>query len=382
MGYHFIQSFAPGEVTPEQAHALGVELARRLFGDRFEAVIGTHLDKGHLHSHIVMNSVSCMDGRKYHSSPERYYNEVRRISDDLCRENSLSVIEPQGKGLHYAEWKAQKQGQPTIRGMMRQEVDEIMAEAFTYKSFLEILRKRGYAVKSGPKVQHTAIRPPGAKRFIRLDSLGAGYTEREIVDRIAGMRLSPRRPLPTPEKQHYRVKGDYRAYRPVKLHGFRALYFKYLYLLDAVRKSTPTKKAPFALKEEALRFERYKRQFRFLHENRIDTAADLSMLADAIQAQADALTEQRRELYRLRREGDESVSGEIDELTNKVRKLRRSLRLCGAIQADIPTIQKMSVIGGREAHINEGSKTYEKAHKARFSYSPVPHGSIPPEGRS
>lgn len=99
-------------MTPEQAHALGVELARRLFGDRFEAVIGTHLDKGHLHSHIVMNSVSCMDGRKYHSSPERYYNEVRRISDDLCRENSLSVIEPQGKGLHYAEWKAQKQGQP------------------------------------------------------------------------------------------------------------------------------------------------------------------------------------------------------------------------------------------------------------------------------
>ena len=115
LGYHFIQSFAPGEVTPEQAHEIGCEFARRLFGNDYEVVIGTHLDKAHPHNHIVVNSVSCIDGQKYHSSPESYYNDVRGTSDALCRENDLSVITPQGKGKHYAEWKAEQSGKPTDR---------------------------------------------------------------------------------------------------------------------------------------------------------------------------------------------------------------------------------------------------------------------------
>ena len=96
LGYHFIQSFQPGEVTPEQAHAIGLEFAKRLFGKRYEVVISTHLNKHHLHNHLVVNSVSCVDGQKYHSSPESYYNDVRGTSDELCRENDLSVITPQG----------------------------------------------------------------------------------------------------------------------------------------------------------------------------------------------------------------------------------------------------------------------------------------------
>lgn len=96
LGYHFIQSFQPGEVTPEQAHAIGLEFAKRLFGKRYEVVISTHLNKHHLHNHLVVNSVSCVDGQKYHSSPESYYNDVRGTSDALCRENDLSVITPQG----------------------------------------------------------------------------------------------------------------------------------------------------------------------------------------------------------------------------------------------------------------------------------------------
>ena len=92
LGYHFIQSFAPGEVTPEQAHAIGVEFSRQLFGTDFEVVIGTHLDKHHLHNHIVINSVSCADGRKYHSDPAGYYNKVRAISDAICRENELRTM--------------------------------------------------------------------------------------------------------------------------------------------------------------------------------------------------------------------------------------------------------------------------------------------------
>ena len=190
LGYHFIQSFAPGEVTPEQAHEIGCEFARRLFGEDFEAVIGTHLDKAHPHNHIVVNSVSRTDGHKYHSSPESYYNDVRGTSDALCRENDLSVIAPQGKGKHYAEWKAEQGGKPTVRGVIRADIDTIIGQAYTYDTFLMLLRKNGYEVRRSPNRKYTTVKPPDAKRAIRLDSLGEGYTEADILLRLSRQRHS------------------------------------------------------------------------------------------------------------------------------------------------------------------------------------------------
>ena len=184
LGYHFIQSFATGEVTPEQAHEIGCEFARRLFGEDFEAVIGTHLDKAHPHNHIVVNSVSRTDGHKYHSSPESYYNDVRGTSDALCRENDLSVITPQGKGKHYAEWKAEQGGKPTVRGVIRTDIDAIIHQAYTYDTFLMLLRKNGYEVRRSPNRKYTTVKPPGAKRAIRLDSLGEGYTEADNLEQL------------------------------------------------------------------------------------------------------------------------------------------------------------------------------------------------------
>lgn len=179
LGYHFIQSFAPGEVTPEQAHEIGMEFARRMFGERYEVVIGTHLDKAHLHNHIVINSVSFVDGQKYHSSPESYYNEVRGTSDELCRENDLSVITPQGKGKHYGEWKAEQDGRPTVRSIIREDIDRIIGEAYTYQTFLLLLQRNGYAIKSGPNRKYTAVRPPGAKRFKQL--AGDSYIDDDLI---------------------------------------------------------------------------------------------------------------------------------------------------------------------------------------------------------
>lgn len=188
LGYHFIQSFQPGEVTPEQAHAIGLEFAKRLFGKRYEVVISTHLNKHHLHNHLVVNSVSCVDGQKYHSSPESYYNDVRGTSDELCRENDLSVIAPQGKGKHYAEWKAEQGGKPTVRGVIRTDIDAIIHQAYTYDTFLMLLRKNGYEVRRSPNRKYTTVKPPGAKRAIRLDSLGEGYTEADILLRLSKQR--------------------------------------------------------------------------------------------------------------------------------------------------------------------------------------------------
>ena len=262
LGYHFIQSFAPGEVTPEQAHEIGMEFARRMFGERYEVVIGTHLDKAHLHNHIVINSVSFVDGQKYHSSPESYYNEVRGTSDELCRENGLSIITPEGKGKNYGEWKAEQDGRPTVRSIIREDIDRIIGEAYTYQTFLLLLQRNGYEIKSGPSRKYTAVRPPGAKRFVRLDSLGEGYTEEAIKQRLMGQRsgATQKPKQPVYHTKRYRVKGKLTRYHKRKITGFLALYFRYVYLLRGARRAKPSYRAAFPIRKEVIRLERYQKQ--------------------------------------------------------------------------------------------------------------------------
>ena len=126
-GYHLVQSFAAGEVSPELAHQIAKELADRVLGGRYEYVIGTHLNTGHIHSHIVWNSVSCVDGKKYRSNYKSYVTEIRAVSDELCRKYKLSIIDTENShhvAKPYAEWMAEKNGQPTWRTAIRQDVDE------------------------------------------------------------------------------------------------------------------------------------------------------------------------------------------------------------------------------------------------------------------
>ena len=347
LGYHFIQSFAPGEVTPEQAHEIGMEFARRMFGERYEVVIGTHLDKAHLHNHIVINSVSFVDGQKYHSSPESYYNEVRGISDELCRENDLSVITPQGKGKHYGEWKAEQDGRPTVRSIIREDIDRIIGEAYTYQTFLLLLQRNGYEIKSGPNRKYTAVRPPGAKRFIRLDSLGDGYTEEAIRQRLMGQRSgAPQKPKqPTYHTKRYRVKGRLSHYPKRKITGFLALYFRYVYLLRGARRAKPSYRAAFPIRKEVIRLERYQKQFQYLMAQNITTPAQLAAQISKLEAEIAKLTEERNPLYGERRkapdeEAKAQCTAEIDRHTASLREKRRELALCRRIQADIPQVRE------------------------------------------
>ena len=313
VGYHFIQSFAPGEVTPEQAHRIGVEFAERLFGKRYEAVIGTHLDKAHLHNHVVVNSVSFVDGKKYHSSPGSYYFEVRSTSDILCRENDLSTITPQGKGKHYAEWKAENTGKPTIRSIIRGDIDSIIGEDRKYVTVL----------------------PPGGKRAIRLDSLGEGYTEQDIRRRLTAQREGGT--LATHTFTHtagrrYRIK----CRRPIgtqrKIKGFQALYLRYLYLLRGTHRKKHFRRVPFSMRQEVVRLERYDRQFRYLWANGLTTAEDLEQRITVLQREIYDGEQQRKPLYRERRDAEDEAyktqcSAEIDRQTAALREKRRELAL-------------------------------------------------------
>ena len=387
-GYHIIQSFAPGEVTPDQAHAVGVEFAQRLLGDRYEAIVSTHLNKAHLHSHIVFNSVSFVDGAMYRDQLKDYYGGdgtgIRGTSDAICRAHGLSIIEPaaplKGAPVSRAEWEADRRGRPTVRSLVRQDVDEAIRQAYTYQSFLDRLKRMGYQVKIGPKVKHTAVLPPGGKGYLRLDSLGEGYTEADIQARLAAVRSgeAPAQPDSPPAVRfhllepgrRYRVRGRMPS-RHRKLTGFQALYFKYLYLLGSRHERRPGNRAAFSMREELRKLDRYQEQFRYLRKNRIETAAQLSMQYDAIQAEMDALTERRGELYRQSRRGDgnEEVQAEIGQITARLRTLRRERKLCVRIEGDIQTVRAAV---GKPSPDQERGYFCEKADPGRPERHPVP----------
>ena len=366
-GYHVIHSFAPGEVTPEKAQEIGMELARRLVGDRFEAVVSTHTDHDHVHCHIVFNSVSCMDGKMYRDNFKAYFGDIRGISNEISRENDLSVIEPKSKGKHYAEWSAEQNGKPTVRGLIRQDIDAALIESFTLQSFYEALQKRGYTIKRGANVKYTAVKPPGSDRFIRLDSLGGGYTEADIRARLnKGRTEQPAQEIPEriylPQKR-YKVKHRSPARRKKRrLSGLRLLYLHYLYLLSPPR---PRRRpVPFPVRAEVRRLNQYKRQFALLHKYRINNESQLSMLADALQADIDSLVLSRRELYRRKRVG-EDVSAEIKEISLALRPIRRELRCCQQIAERIPQIQEHIRLDrqAEEQARMEKTKTKQRRHE-------------------
>ena len=368
VGYHFIQSFTPGEVTPEQAHAIGVAFAQRLFGERYEVVIGTHLDRAHLHNHVVVNSVSFVDGKKYHSSPGSYYFEVRSTSDTLCWENDLSTITPQGKGKHYAEWKAENTGKPTIRGIIRGDIDSIIGEAYTYETFLMLLRRRGYVVQNRPDRKYVTVLPPGGKRAIRLDSLGEGYTEQDIRRRLAAQREGGVQTAPamTRTGKRYRVRGKRLTGPKKKITGFQALYLRYLYLLRGTHRKKNFRRVPFSMRHEVIRLQRYDRQFRYLWANGLTTAGDLEQRIAALEREIYNGEQQRKPLYRERRNAEDEAyktqcSAEIDRQTAALREKRRELALCRRILEDVPVVSQQ--VQQAEAERREEMKKEARKHE-------------------
>ena len=153
-GYHLVQSFAEGEVTPELAHKIGLELAERVLGGRYQAIVTTHLNTSHYHNHIVWSSVAMNSGRKYHSNAKSYALEIRAVSDELCVKYGLSIIQTERAAQvskPYAEWLAEKNGQPTWRTVIRQDVDAALAEALTWRQFIRELETKGYERKFNHK---------------------------------------------------------------------------------------------------------------------------------------------------------------------------------------------------------------------------------------
>lgn len=321
-GYHLVQSFAADEVTPELAHRIAQELADRVLGGRYEYVIGTHLNTGHIHSHIVWNSVSRIDGKKYHSNGKSYVTQIRAVSDELCRKYKLSVIDTENSNhvaKPYAEWLAEKNNQPTWRTAIRQDVDDAIRQSLTWRQFVAALQDKGYELQFNRK--YPVLRPPGKERFVRFKTLGKRYTPEVIQNRLLYPQFDRCFVENSPRIQYGRLHGD----KPRrKLTGLRALYYRYLYELGALPRKP--RRSSYAVRQDAYKLDQRIQQMEFLSRNSIDTLTQLETYRQAKLGEIVQLTAERKSLYKANPD-----SSRIQQITAALKQLRQEERLCRKI---------------------------------------------------
>jgi len=339
VAYHAYQSFAPGEVTPDEAHAIGVQLAKELWGDRFQMVVATHTNSHCVHNHIVINSVSFKDGIKFHDCRDTY-RQLRETSDRICLEHGLSIVDnPRGRSVSQYVYKMEKAGMPTRYNVARQAIDESLALSLTIEEFKSELRRRGYNYRFDPQRKYWTITPPGWTKPIRIHQLGSDYTRESIERRIYENDPSVRQER---LRQNYRMPNQYNLRRRIDRimgrSGLEKLYLRYCYELGYLPKyrQNPTK-LHVLLKEDLLKCEQYSEQAKLLSKYHVNTDEDLSFLMKKMESKIAELTADRNDLRnmirRVKPEMDvDQGRAQIAELTAEIKELRRELRICGQVQ--------------------------------------------------
>ena len=282
--YHIIQSFAPGEVTPELALQIAQKFAKEYLSE-YEVVIGTHVDRGHIHSHIVFNSVNRITGKMYHADRTEYYRQIRTISDRLCKEHGLSVIMrgEETKSMSYYEWLLKQKGYISNREMLLADLETAIASATDLGDFYMLMEHMGYEIKHGNRL---AFHFQGQERYMVPERKNPRYSESGIQAAIAGS-------MEQPIVQSMRI---YR-YQPFRKHpkykGFLALYVHYLYILGKIQKHQYPPRMTAHLRQESAKFEKYREQFRFLADHNIETEQQMAAYIFTTEAHLQRLTKQR-----------------------------------------------------------------------------------------
>ena len=339
VAYHAYQSFAPGEVTPDEAHAIGVQLARELWGDRFQMVVATHVNSHCVHSHIVINSVSFRDGKKFHDCWDTY-RQLREASDRICLEHGLSIVDnPKGRGVDQYLYKMEKAGMPTRYNVARQAIDEAVALSLNIDEFKSELRRRGYNYRFDSQRKYWTVTPPGWKKSIRIHQLGPDYTRESIERRIYENDPSVRTER---IRQSYRMPNHYNLRRRIDRimgrTGLEKLYLRYCYELGYLPKyrQNPTR-LHIVLKEDLLKCDQYSEQAKLLSKYHVNTDEDLSLLMERIDMKMQELSSQRDERRLIAKRvlpaaETDKAREEAKELTREIRELRQEAKVCREVQ--------------------------------------------------
>ncbi len=335
VAYHCYQSFKPREVTAEQCHRLGVELARKMWGDKYQVLVATHLDRNHLHNHLVCCSVSFIDGKKFNDN-KGAYARFRRLSDEICIENGLSVIEnSKGKTprqLHFAE----KNGEPTKYNLMREAIDKAISLSIDTRSFLSIMRQQGYIIDYSQTRKYPTIRSLDSKKTVRMYHLGSEYELDRIAQRIrendTDMVLRNRAEFQTPykypKKHRVRVNGTISSVK--KIGGIYGLYLHYLYLLGYRPKKKHRPLSP-EMREACRWCDKFSESVRLMAREHIRTTEDLKRYIETSDHQKKELIGCRKKVInRLRREKDperiNELKAERTRLTGEISEIRKNIR--------------------------------------------------------
>lgn len=342
--FHGYQSFQRGEVDAATAHKIGVELAQRCWGDRFEVVVATHCNTDCYHTHFVLNSVSFADGLHFDNRPEDY-RYMREMSDWLCRKYRLSVItNPSGRGRHYTEYMAEKNNSPTFRSTIRADIDRTIKCSLTMREFFDGLRALGYDLdlyrKDGTPLKRPGLRLPDGKYYLSFRTLGKDYDLEEIKQRIL---KNKRREVPFSEMEQKQVKLERAQMQPpYRKHvtGLRGLYLRYCFELHIIqRHPASAQKLSGYMRYELARLDRLDAETQLLARNEIETIDQLEAhrkdLTDHIQNLEQERVVLQNDLRRYKRRGDsvraDAIVEQRKQLSAQIRSARKEVSLCDDI---------------------------------------------------
>lgn len=337
LAFHGFQSFAEGEVTAEQAHQIGVKLAEELWGDKYEVLVSTHLNTKHYHNHFVLNSVSFVDGIKYRNTVENYAM-MRALSDDLCREYGLSVLEEKKCGkIDYTRYRNSFIQKSDYYITTKEDVDFAIKQAYSYKNFETILKKMGYTITI--RANKISLCRPPYKRNIRIErSFGMEYSIRNINERIMNSDMAK---VPFPEEQR-----NYRRYtgkkQVIKIQFDRGslyrLYLHYCYILKVYPKSKKTRiKITSEMRKDIKKMEEISDEIKFLCRNKIKTTKELfsykELVTDELKNQMKARNTLRRKRQKEQEpEKRQKLCDEILDLSDKIKYLKQEVVYCEKIE--------------------------------------------------
>ena len=337
VAYHGYQSFEEGEVTPELAHAIGLEFARRVWGDEYQVVVATHLNTNHIHNHFVVNSISFKHGRRCRA---KQWYDINKINDEICMSHGLSVVErPMGKGLSYPMYEAEKNG-ISRKEIAKRAVDEAIAASSNMKEFEMAMKSMGYACNFDPNRKYWTIKGREWKKVMRLERLGPEYSNLRIQKRIledqAGKTYATFQRAINGKNQ-YRLPT--RAHKIKRVKGIKGLYLHYCYLLGYLPKykNRPTKVSPL-LRDYILKLDQISEEAKLLCRNNIETVEDLHEFKSHREFMIEARVELRDDLKnKLRRQGisdEERIGAKLDiaYLNDELKTLRKELRLANNIE--------------------------------------------------
>lgn len=367
IAWHGYQSFKPDEVTPEQAHQIGLQTAKEMWGDKYQIIVTTHLDKDHLHNHFCFNSVSFLDGKKYNYSKTEQ-RKLRNVSDRICAEHGLSVIENPHKAPSRQVWLDEKSGKPTRYNVYREDVREAINFSRRPYYMEEYLRRKGYITDFTG--MHWKIRLPQYEHFTRLDTLDKRWTPENIQrtmgayasfgNRRATISYPPQMPQDLREwfKPFYRTSHIYK------------LYLHYCYLLGILPKNTDYKPTSPYLKEDLRKLDELSEQVRYMSKYGIKTFDDLYADRQKLQGEMDKLIAYRTKLQnKIRRASPaekEILREEKSGVTESITELRKQLKLNKGIEERSLKIQeKTDLLYANEYRAKEEQQQKKPQRKER-----------------